>query len=466
MKPVRHVVLWSALWVMTVAPMVADTAAPGALDLGRIVDLAIERNAAFQAERARRAEVEGGVEETAADAWPQVDVVSGWNRARNPSLLNSPDFDDILDQFPDFEPGEQELWNLGFTVEQPIYSGGKVRAALDLAKLVVDVTDAQIETARLDLGVEAAERFYDLLRAERAIETLEAQRRARTASLDVVRARYELDDATELERLRAVAALAEVEPAVAQAEGNRRIAASRLRALIGLAAGAPIEVLDPRREEPAEPPTLDELVHLAVARRSELRDLDLQFEALGRQRVTTVAEGRPQIDLTGAYGRQVRLVEDLSDSLFADWRVGIGLRWSVFDGGRRRGQVAQIDAQREQVRWRLEEVRRQVVAELEASRAAWRTAQERLQAAEVASRAAAEAARVAAESYQLGVALQADLLDAQDRAVVRELATIEAYYDLLVEDARLRRAVGVQPSQPFPSAPVEPDDHPVEGVTP
>ncbi|MEO1084992.1 MAG: TolC family protein, partial [Acidobacteriota bacterium] len=176
----RGRLLASAVLLLAASVAVAEPE-PGALeafDLERVISMAIEHNAAFRAEQARRAEVEGAVVETAADAWPQIEVVSGWNRSRNPSLLNSPDFDDILGQFPDFEPGEQELWNLGVTVEQPIWSGGKVRAALDLAKLVVDVTDAQIDTARLDLALEAATLYYEWLRAERAIETLEAQRLA------------------------------------------------------------------------------------------------------------------------------------------------------------------------------------------------------------------------------------------------------------------------------------------------
>ncbi|MEM8993772.1 MAG: TolC family protein [Acidobacteriota bacterium] len=453
--PVRYLVAAALLWLA--APSGGAEPAPGAgeaLDLERVIALAIEHNAGFRAEQARRAEVEGAVVETAADAWPQVEVVSGWNRSRNPSLLNSPDFDDILEQFPDFEPGEQELWNLGFTVEQPIWSGGKVRAALDLAKLVVDVTDAQIDTARLDLALEAAVLYYDWLRAERAIATLEAQRLSRRASLDVVEARYELDDATELERLQAVASLAEVAPAVANAEGNRRIAASRLRALLGLAPGSGVRLVDPAEiAAPAEPPPLDILIPLATAHRSELRELDLQLDAFDRQRETTAADGRPQIDLTGAYGHQVRLLDDLGDDLFADWRIGIGMSWSFFVGGRIRGQVAQVDAPRSQAKWRLEALRRQVVAELEAGRSAWATARERLAATEVASSAATEAVRVATESFRLGVALQADLLDAQDRAVAQELAAIEARYDLLLEDARLRRAVGLQPNDPLTTPP-------------
>ena len=32
--------------------------------------------------------------------------------------------------FPDFEPGEQELWDVGVEATQTLYSGGKVRAGV------------------------------------------------------------------------------------------------------------------------------------------------------------------------------------------------------------------------------------------------------------------------------------------------------------------------------------------------
>ncbi|MEO1368362.1 MAG: hypothetical protein AAFX50_14405, partial [Acidobacteriota bacterium] len=63
------------------------------------------------------------------------------------------------------------------------------------------------------------------------------------------------------------------------------------------------------------------------------------------------------------------------------------------------------------------------------------------------------------------------LLDAQDRAVAQELAAIEARYDLLLEDARLRRAVGLQPDHPLTAPPdsdagADEPDAPEEGPHP
>ncbi len=466
--------LWLPIACFVLAPAIvcadspaAQTPAPTeAQNLEQIIDRALGFNAAFQAELARRAEVAGGVTEVGADAWPQVELAGSWNRSRNPSLLNSPDFEDIIEMFPDFVPGEQELWSLAVEVEQPIYSGGKVRAAIELAELVVNITESQIHTARLNLALEVAETYFTLMFARAARDSLQSQRAAREEALKVVQDRYDLGEATELERLRATAAVAQVGPDLAQTDGNVKAAESRLRALIGWPADQNLELAVPPRAEPTTGmPASGRLLELAQRFRPELRDLDLQTDALDRQRVVTRADGKPQVDLAGAYGRQVRLLDDFEDSLFDDWRVSLGLTWKLFDGGRRKGQLAQLDSQRDQLKWRRLDLVRSVRYEIERSLADYNTTVERLRAAQIAAQATGEASRVAAESYRLGVALQADLLDAQDRAIHQELEAEAAFFDSLIQFARLRRAVGLQPSLAFnffPPAPATAD----EDITP
>ena len=423
---------------------------PLSLDLERAVDLALARNPALLAEVERRREVEQGIREAKAEAWPQVDLVSSWNLSRNPALLNSPDFDEIIRQFPDFEPGEQELWSLSVELRQVLYSSGKVKAGIELAGLVVEVNEARIETARLATALAAAVDYYELRAAESALQTVEIQRRARRESLAVAEARYELGEATRLELLRAQTALAQVEPAVARIRGRAAVAKSRLRQSLGLPAGSDFEVRasDVRPSAmPGELLPVDRLMEIARSRRPELRDLSLQAEALERQKTVILADAKPQLDMNGAYGRQARLPENLDDPLFDDWRVGVMMSWSLFDGGRRKSQAAQLDSRRDQLRFQLADLESRIAFEIEEARTEAETAGERFRAAEIAAETAAEATRIARDSYQQGVALQADLLDAQEQEIQAELVLIESFYDALIEGARLRRAVGLLPTE-------------------
>ncbi len=429
---------------------VASTAEPGmGLDLSAVVELALRQNPALLAYEERRREVEGGVEEVRADAYPQLDVVSSWSRSRNPSLLNSSDFDEIIEQFPDFQPGEQELWDLGLRLQQPLYSGGKVKAARRLAESVVDITDSQIRSVRLDIALQAAEAYYELLAAKRALTAVRSQEAARRAALEVVAARLEIGEATRLEWLRARSALVSLAPRAAAAAGRVMVAESRLRLALGLEATTPLEVLSASLELVETPPPMD-LVAVARQERPELEELRLQGQALGHQRQIEVATGRPQVDFNGRYGRQVGELGNLDRDLYADWLAAVSVRWSLFDGGRRKGQVAQLDSQKQQLSWQERDLNQRIVGQLVAVSADYETARQRLLASEVALEVAVEARRVAYETYRQGVALQADLIAAQDEEIQAQLGRIAALFDGLIQGARLRRALGRLPIDPLP----------------
>ncbi|HEX2254408.1 MAG TPA: TolC family protein, partial [Thermoanaerobaculia bacterium] len=205
-------------------------------------------------------------------------------------------------------------------------------------------------------------------------------------------------------------------------------------------------------ERPPAAPALPALTTAALAARPELADLALQQEALARRITVTRAEARPQVELNGFLGRQVREFENFSDSLYDDYAVSLGLRWEFFDGGRRAGQIAQFESQRRQLALQQEDLAAEIRLDLEEALTSYRTALARWESAEVAAAAAREASRVAKDSYQEGVALQTDWLDAQRQETETEILAVDAYYDARREAARLARAVGTLPSAQWPSA--------------
>jgi outer membrane protein TolC len=423
---------------------------PLALDVERAVALALERNPALQAVVEQIDEVAGGIEEARADALPQIALTGSWSRSRNPAFLNNPDFADIVDQFPggNFEPSEQELYSVRTEVSQTLFTFGKIRAAVELARLVGGVVEAQVETARLETALMAAEAYYQLLAARRAVAAIEAQESARQEALDVVEARYEIGEATRLERLRSRSSLADVAPELASRRGDVEVAASRLRLVLGLPPGAELAPEEIESVEAPEALGLGALLARARVQRPELVDLALQRETLEKRQDVIRAEAKPQIDFDGYYGRQVRLPEDATDPLFSDWLVSVGLRWELFDGGRRKGEVAQLESQRQQLGWQLRDLESRIVLDIETALARYRAAAASLAAARTAAEAAREASRVAAETYREGVSLQADLLDAQQREVAAEIRLISDAASTLIEAARLSRAIGEYPTDP------------------
>jgi HAE1 family hydrophobic/amphiphilic exporter-1 len=431
-----------------------SSVAAAELDLPRAVELAFANNPALAAAREVGREVEGGIVEAKADAFPQIALDSSWGQSRSPSLLNSPDFEDIIEQFPggSFEPSTQELSRAVIEITQPIWTFGKVGAAIDLAELVADAAGAQISTAELDTAAAVAEAYYRLLAAREGLATIEADREFRRRDLERVASLLEIGEATELEQLRAEAALVEVEPEVAARQGQVAVAETTLRRLLALPAGEPLTLVEVGGEL-ADPPAIEALVEAGLASRPELADLDLQVAIYEKRQTITRAEGKPQVEFTGHWGREVREIENVDDPLYSAWAFGVGLRWEFFDGGRRRGQVAQLESQRRQTELRLEDLRATIRLEIDQARTDYRTATARADAARASAAAAREALRVARESYEQGVANQTDLLDAQSRATQAETVAVSSFYEALIQASRLARAVGKLPTAGWSPSP-------------
>jgi len=435
-------------WLAGLLTVVAGAVPAAELDLAGAVQRALQHNQALQAVRERRAEVAGAVAEARAQAFPEINAYAGWSHSRNPSFLNSRDFEDIISQFPGaaLTPRSQSLTTAGISLSQPLLTFGKISAAIDLAKLAARVTDAEIEIARLDTALAAAEAYYGLLAAREQVRTLELEQQARAEALAVVQARYDIGDATQLELLQALAALAEVRPVVATARGGAEVAEIRLWAVLGMQPDEEVEVraVD---VDPPPPPDRARLARAGWSARPELKALVLEREARGHQEAVIAAEGKPRVDLSGRWGRQVRLIENIDDPRYDDWLISLDLSWSIFDGGRRSGQRAQVRARQRQLELQLADTELRVALEVEQAVTAYRTALARLEAARQARVAAQEARRVAGEMYQLGAAIFADVLDAQRREVQAEVDAVASFFNAWIAAARLARAVGRLPDE-------------------
>ncbi len=430
----------AALLLAAVAPLCGET-----LDLDAAIATALARNPALKAVEELRRQVDGGVIEARADAFPQITLAGSWGRSRSPSLLNSPDFEEIISQFPGaFSPSVQELSAAQIEVSQPLFRFGKISAAIDLAKLVVEAADARIATARLDTALAAAEAYYGVLSAREGLQTIESERLFRRHDLERIQDLLEIGEATELERLRAVSALAVVEPEVELRRGQVAVAETQLRQVLGLEPGAAVE-LAPGGAVLGELPVPEELLTEALAGRPELSDLAFQAEAYERQKKVYRADGLPHVDATGRWGREVRLVENFDDPLYSSWAFGVGLRWELFDGGRRKGQIAQAESQRQQLVLQRADLEAQIRLQVDQAFTDYRTARARAESSRAAADVAQEAERVARESYEQGVATQTDLLDAQRQAVQAEVTAVESFYDARIRASRLSRAVGKMP---------------------
>ena len=193
-------------------------------------------------------------------------------------------------------------------------------------------------------------------------------------------------------------------------------------------------------------PSFDAAALLASARadRQERRALQHRIVAADDQRSAAAAGRRPTVLLSGGvdYARPNARIFPRADKWDDSWDAGVGVSWSLWDGGRTAAEVAQAAGVSEAARQRLAEFDsvlavevRQRSLEIESGRAA-------VAAAASAVNAATEARRVVEERYRAGVIGQIEVLDAEFVLLQAELDRARALANVRLAEARLDRAVG------------------------
>jgi outer membrane protein len=449
----RRVILYPILLACAVASAQEPAPAPaGAPPVVRLtVEEAVAQAIAASPRLARLSALQAAAEAQArgarADRWPQVDVGAGYTRRSE-----IPEFAVYAPTGNPAQPVErtvvfpniQDNWRLRAGLALPIWTGGRIRGQVDAAEQGRAAAGADLEAGRADLVLETKTAYWSLVTARESVRVLQEEMRAYDAHLADARNRERFGMAARNEVLAVQVERDRVELDRLRAEAGADVAEANLHRLLDLPPAARIEPAEPLVAPPAPPPDVEALVAEAQAGRAERKALVAR--AAAAEAVTGAERGArlPQVALTGGYtyANPNRDIVPPSATWTATWDVGVGLAWSVFDGGKRSANEARARAQADAARQQLRELERGIRLEVTERALELRTAAARLDVAERSVESAAESRRVAADRYREGVIPSSELLDAEVAHEHAVLARTEALATLRLAAAGLDRAVG------------------------
>lgn len=323
-------------------------------------------------------------------------------------------------------------------LRQPIFSGGRVSAAIAQAGEGRAGALAEVGGATAMLGAQVAAAYVGVLSAQDMLALSQAQ----VAQMDTIIAQAQLRfrggeiPRTELDQ--AMARHAESRAALARAEGLL----ARSRAHFASLVGAEADGLEAEVGAPATPGTLDE----AIATASQSSPLLLAAQAAERAAQAGVryarAERAPSLALTAT-------ASTARDQFFPGYRadgvtVGVQGRWTLFSGGLVSGRVDEAGAQLRLAQARLDAARNQV---REAVIGAWGdvvTARAVQRAATDQARAATSALDSVRHEVRVGQKPLLDLLDAEREALAAQNAMIAARGEVTISTYRLNALLNAQ----------------------
>jgi outer membrane protein len=435
------------------APAAApDSARPAEAAVVRLtVEQAVARAIAASPRLARLTALEAAAEAQTrgarADRWPQVDLGAGYTRRSEvPELaIFAPTNDPAkpVERIVVF-PNIQDNWRLRAGVALPIWTGGRLGGQIDAAEQGKTAAGEDLRAGRANLVLETKDAYWSLVTARESGRVLQESIKAYDAHLADARNRERFGMAARNEVLAVQVERDRVELEQLRAEAGADLAEANLHRLLDLPPFARVEPTEPLEASATPRPDVEALVAEAQAGRAERKALVAR--AAAADAITGAERGArlPQVALTGGYtyANPNRDIVPPTSDWTDTWDVGLGLSWSVFDGGRRSANEARARAQADAAREQLRELDRGIRLEVTQRALELRTAEARLAVAERSVESAAESRRVAGDRYREGVIPSSELLDAEVAHERAALARTEALAALRLAAAGLDRAVG------------------------
>lgn len=332
-----------------------------------------------------------------------------------------------------FDQGLQPLLGLRYT----LWDGGVTRLEVRQARTGVVGAQAQLATTRNNLEFSVAVAFLQQLRAQRLLELRQAQVELAEAQLALVDERIRVGSEAPRNRALPLAELRNTQVEAIAAENALRVAANALRNAMGLPVGEPLRLVEPALDTNAVPAALQTLVEQAQRLRPEV----IQAEATRAIAEANVrlARLRTQPLVSGVFGLNMH---PNRDDRHGDYTVGAVVSMPLWDAGVSKAREREARADLESANARLEQLRKDIAAEVEEAYLNLINARQRLDASTLAVEAARESLEAANARYAVGEAQTVELTTAQIQFFQANNSAIQALYDVFLALAQLERAIG------------------------
>ncbi|MGN6648589.1 efflux transporter outer membrane subunit [Trinickia sp.] len=338
----------------------------------------------------------------------------------------------------------QTIWRAQVTTsyEAPLF--GRVSDNVAASRADSQQQEALFRSVQLALQADVAANYFSLRELDTEQDLYRKTVASREDGLKLVKHRYDAGDVSELDLQQATNALAS---ARAEAAGVERQRAASEHALAVLLGKPPAEFTFPQQPlVPVVARVPSGLPSALLERRPDISAAERAMAAANSRVGLAKSAFFPQLDITGAFGYEsvglAQLFKWSSRTFLLGPLAGTALTLPIFDGGRRKAQLAQARAQYDE---QVANYRSQVLTafrEVEDSLSDIRLLDDQVRAQNDAVNAAARAQHLSEAQYREGAVNYLDVLDSQRTTLQAQRQASQLAGSQAVATVNLIRALG------------------------
>lgn len=431
-----------ALASVALIAITAGLAAPAwAETLQEAIALAYRTNPTLQAQRAQQRALDEAVPQARAGLRPTVSAGSSASYQRR-DLPNTPGVDingdGVFEVLPSDNISETDSVGASISLEQTLYSGGRLARGIDAAQASVlsgRETLRSIEQQVLGAVIQA---YVDVQRDVEILRIREANLGVLRRQLDESNARFEVGEITRTDVSQSEARLAQSEADLAGAQAQLSVSRATYAAVVGQ---APTNLEEPPAL-PGVPTDFDAALDTGLAENPNLLAAEYQLREAEARHAQARSAYLPSVGLSSSYGATTPLDGfDLSNRTDT-FQAGVSLSVPLFTGGLNSSRVAQALEQANTAKIEIDRQKRSVLQGVSSAFAQVVSNRSQLDAGVAGVSAARVAAEGVRQEQQVGLRTTLDVLNGELELRNAEINLAVAKRNLYVAQASLLTSMG------------------------
>lgn len=325
----------------------------------------------------------------------------------------------------------------GLAVSQFLFDFGRRRGYVSQRRFEAASVSANEQLAELDLIFEVSQRYFGVLQAKQLIRVYEKAVEQRHYHLHEAQVKASAGLRPQLDVYVTQAEVERAQLHLVDAHNEYGDAKVALNNALGLSDRAPdYHLADILTYSPVTE-TVESLITTAFQLRPDVKSLDDQAKALGAQVVQYKSDYYPTVDAVGGYTAMGTGLPAANN-----FNVGVVITWPIFNSFLTTDQIAETKARQRGVQDAIEDLRQQVILQVQTAFLNWQASLQRIERAEKALAASRAELELAEKRYETGLTSIVELEDAQRYYTYDDAAYASALYGFSVTKAAVDRATG------------------------
>ena len=339
----------------------------------------------------------------------------------------------------------QHLFTASVTLQQPVFMGGKIVAANQMAKLAEELAQTQYEQQYHETTHKVDETYWQVVSISAKRELAENYDSLLHKMQRDVEVAVQEGVATEADALSIKVKVNEADMMLTKATNGLALCKMLLCKQIGLPLNSDIVLVDEADERIPAPNAVGETPDMeqVYANRTEIRSLNLASQIYKKKVAMARADMMPKIALTGGYMMTNRDMRNGFDKKWSGlFNVGVIVNVPIFHGGEALFKMKKAKYEATLYQSQCEDAKNMIALQVTQLQKQVTETQEKVKQAEDNLTSAEENLRTATIGFQEGVIPANTALAAQTAWLQAHTEYIDAGVELQIAAANLKQAVG------------------------